>query len=94
MATGAHSKLRRKSWRRGRLRLYRNPKKTVPYHGMYHSLGNLPWRVEAIWLEGLRDPAGLRPIRFGVRRDQMDVEAALLLYPRSVVRQLYRGNTP
>jgi hypothetical protein len=54
--------------------------------------GILPPRVEAVFVEGLRDPAGLRPIRLGVVRDQWDVELALRLYPREVVVALYPGN--
>jgi hypothetical protein len=54
--------------------------------------GTLPARVEAVFIEGLRDPAGLKGIRWGAVRDQWDVELALRLYPWKVVKELYPGN--
>ena len=53
---------------------------------------DLPPRVEAVYIEGLRDPAGLRGVPWGAKRDQWDVELALRIYPRSVVKELYPGN--
>jgi hypothetical protein len=57
-------------------------------------VGTLPARIEAIYVEGLRDPAGLRRFRFGRYRPQKDVDYALTLYPEEVVRELYPGNFP
>jgi hypothetical protein len=71
-------------------------KKTVPYRHMFgppwQLPTNLPSRVEAVFMEGLRDPAGLKGINLGAERDAWDVELALRIYPREVVEALYPGN--
>ncbi len=73
-------------------------RRQVPYQGMFGNargvprLGVLPPRIEAVFVEGLRDPAGLRGIRLGRKRKQEDVDHALSRYPEWVVRKLYPGN--
>ena len=49
-------------------------------------------RVEAVWIEGLKDPLSLRPVRLGRARSPADVAFALENYPPEVVRALFRGN--
>ena len=59
---------------------------------MYNRYAELPLRVEAVWIEGLKDPLSLRPVRLGRARSPADVAFALQNYPPEVVRALFRGN--
>jgi len=96
---GSRSRWKRKSKsRRDKYGWCLGKRKQVPYQCMWGTargsiqIGVLPSRIEAVFVEGLRDPGGLRPLRLLRWRKQEDVDYALTIYPEKVVRALYPAN--